>query len=558
MELGRPRGGTSKAVPIDRMPIARMWFALLHQRFTGIVQIDQPDPPGSRTVWVEGGMPIYTDWLSPAVLGEVLIEAGSLTTADLGQALAVMAREGGLLGQVLLRLNLIQPAALTDGLRRQCMRKLLSTFQLRSGEALVTAGAFETPAGIAKVNVLEMISLGITAHYDLARIDHEMGPALQGPVSATMALQRYLANFRFRPSDDPAIAALRGPTSLETLARLPGLTRTRAAQLLYTLYVSQMLHVGAAAEVAAQAAPPPADPRHTPTHVPAPATERRSTTPPTPPVAPRRATPTDTSREIPSASSTTRGRVAAEPVEESDGLGPEEFIAALVAMEAKIAAGDHAFAMLGIEIDAGKREIRRAFGELSRRFHPDALQARGLAHLRERVSRVFAALSEAQSTLLDAEKREQLRTAVQHGVNTQAGADATAMARAAVESDLLAREGDKLLRANRFDRALDQYSRALQLTPDEPDLKAAAIWCGYWLSPRARHDAAAAERSLTVILKDAPNVARAHYFRGLLLKELGQNEPAIAALTRAHDYDPRLIDAERQARALRAMRSKKA
>jgi len=544
------------------MPIARVWFALLHQRFTGIVQLEQPDPPGSRTVWVEGGMPIYTDWLSPAVLGEVLIEAGSLTTEGLGQALAVMAREGGLLGQVLLRLGLIQPAALTDGLRRQCMRKLLATFELRQGEALLTTGSFEAPAGIAKVNVLEMISLGITAHYDLARIDREMGPALQGPVSATLAFQRYVGNFRFRPSDDAAVAALRGMTTLEKLARLPGLTRTRAAQLLYTLYVSQMLHVGAAAEAAAEAAataarPTPEPSRATPTHVPA-ATgdDRRRTNPPVAPAAARRPTPAGTG-PLPAASSTMQGRVVAETTEEDSDLGPEGFVAALVAMEAKITAGDHAFAILGIEIDAGKREIRRAFAELSRRFHPDALQSRGLAHLRDRVGRVFAALSEAQMTLLDAEKREQLRSAIQHGVSAQSGADATAMARAAVESDLLAKEGDKLLRANHFERALDQYTRALQLTPDEPDLRAAATWCTYWLSPRTPQDASAAERTLAALLKETPNIARAHYFRGLLLKDLGQVDAAIAALTRAHDFEPRLIDAERQARALRATRPKK-
>jgi tetratricopeptide (TPR) repeat protein len=238
--------------------------------------------------------------------------------------------------------------------------------------------------------------------------------------------------------------------------------------------------------------------------------------------------------------------------------GDDDFLASLAEMERRIAADAHAFTLLGVELDAGKREVKHAFSELSRRFHPDALQSRGLGHLRDRVSRVFAALSEAQMVLSDPEKRDQLRDAVEHGVTTSSGADATATARVAFESDLLAREGDKLLRGGRIDRALDQFRRALRLTPDEPDLQAAVTWCAYLQSAKARNDGVAAERQLASILKEAPNVARAHYFRGMVLKDLGAIDPAINSFQRAIDLDPRLVDAERHARILRATKQEQA
>jgi tetratricopeptide (TPR) repeat protein len=540
-----------------------MWFALLHQRFTGIVQLDQPEPAGPRTVWLEGGMPVYTDWLSPAVLGEVLIEAGLLSTDGLAQALTVMAREGGLLGNVLLRLGLVEPSGLTEGLKRQCMRKLVDTFRLRDGEALVTAGGFDAPPGIGKVNVLELLSLGVSAHYDLARVDIEMGAALHGALAATAALPRYVAHFRFRPVDEPVIAALAKPTTLEDLARLPGLTRPRAAQIVYTLWISQMVRVGAAAQaVEAASAPPESERRRTP--VPGSVDAARAhagVRRPTPTVdgsrgAVRRPTPTFTAADAPapprrSTASELPPPAAAEPDDDAD-LGPDAFIAALEVMEKKIAGNAHAFALLGVELDAGKRDVRRAFGQLSRRFHPDALQSRGLGYLRGRVSRVFAALSEAQMLLNDAEARENLKIALDKGLSPTSGADATAMARVAFESDLLAREGDKLLRGNRLDRALEHYERAIHLTPDEPDLQAVVAWCRYGLSQRTRDDAMAAEHAISAIVRDAPNVARAHYFRGLVLKDLGAVDQAIASLSRAVELDPRLIDAERHARALRA------
>ena len=550
MELGRPRGAT-KALRIEQWPIAKMWFALLHQRFTGIVQLDQPDatrpdsPPVPRTVWLEGGSPLYTDWLTPAVLGEVLVEAGLLSADGLAQALTVMAREGGMLGQVLLRLGLVQPSALTEGLKRQCMRKLVDTFRLRDGEALVTAGAYDAPTGIGKVDVLELVSLGVTAHYDLARIEQEMGAALHGPVATTAALPRYLGHSRFRSSDDAALAALTKPTTFDEVARQPGLTRPRAAQILYTLWVSQMLRVGAAAQtVDAPSRPKAATPvEHGP-----PAEHARA--------GPRRATPTFTAADAPppprrsTASELPQPAPAPEP-EEAD-FSPEAFMAELETMEQKIAKNMHAFGLLGVGLDVGKREVKRAFSDLSRRFHPDALQSRGLGYLRGRVNRVFAALSEAQTLLSDTESRENLRSAIEKGVAVTSGADATAMARVAFESDLLARDGDKFLRAGRLDRALELFERALKLTPDEPDLRAVVAWCTYGLSSRTREEAAFTEKTLAGILHDAPNIARAHYFRGLVLKDLGAVDPAIAALSRAIDLDPRLIDAERHARALRA------
>jgi tetratricopeptide (TPR) repeat protein len=481
------------------------------------------------------------------VLGEVLVEAGLLSSDGLAQALTVMTREGGLLGNVLLRLGLVQSSALTEGLKRQCARKLVDTFRLREGEALVTAGAFESPTGIGKVNVLELLSLGITQHYDLPRVDIEMGAALHGALAATSAVQRYVSHFRFRPADEPVLAALAKPTTLEDLARLPGLSRPRAAQIVYILFSAQMLRVGAAASVEA-AAPgsESARPRRaTPTF-----DDQRNN---------RRATPTFTAADAPAPPASELpppAPPAPEPAETE--LGPEAFVAALEAMEQKIAANAHAFALLGVELSAGKREVKRAFSDLSRRFHPDALTGRGLGYLRGRVNRVFAALSEAQTLLSDADARENLKLAVEKGVAPTSGADATQMARVAFESDLLARDGDKFMRANRLDRALELYEKAILLTPDEPDLQAVVVYCRYGLSARAREDALYAEKALAIILKDAPNIARAHYFRGLVLKDLGAIDPAIHALSRAIEMDPRLIDAERHARALRAQKQEAA
>jgi curved DNA-binding protein CbpA len=224
-------------------------------------------------------------------------------------------------------------------------------------------------------------------------------------------------------------------------------------------------------------------------------------------------------------------------------------------LERKIAGGANPFELLGVPLTAGKQDIRRAWSELSRKMHPDALQAKGLSHLRQRVGSVFAALSEAHMQLSDKDKREQLKAQIERGEDPKANQEAASTARAAFESEVIAKEADKLLRAGKFDRALARYGEALAMNAGELDLQAAAIWCRYNLTDRSRETALAAEKQLATIVKTSPNLARAHYFRGMVLKDLGAYEPAMAAFGNAQLADPRLIDAERQARALRMGRT---
>ncbi len=583
MELGRPRG-SSQTLHLEKVSLARLFFALLHQRFTGTLQLDQPEPAGTRTVWWDGGSPVFTDWVSQRLaLGDVLVQEGLIRPDQLSQVLGMLHTEGGLLGPLLVRTGMLDRQGLADGLRRQCARKLVDLFAVRAGMAVLTSGSIDAPETLGKVNVLGLIYAGVCAHYDPMRVAAEMGPELDGSMALTSAVGRYLSYFQFRPDDEGVLKGLTTRAEFDTLARLPGVTAAQAARVVYTLWACKMLRVGAAADVqdgesiaidlkAAAAARrtgtmPPVSGR-TPTNAPVgsgaaaarpqPADGRaaaaqdgqRRTTGTIPPTGDGAAQATAPG-----------GRAAADPRRPTPGdegtaeKSNDEFLVDLVALEARIRAGVNPFALLGIGVDSGKREVKRAFAELSRSFHPDAMQARGLGHVRERVGSVFAALSEAQMLLSDADKREQIRAAVEAGVQATSSADATAMARAAFESDVLFREGDKFLRGNRFDRALECYRRARTLTPDEPELTAVTAWCEFNLSGRSRDDMLAAERAIAEVLAHAPNIARAHYFRGMLLKELGVFDQALNALRRAMQLDPRLIDAERQARGILAAKS---
>ena len=560
--------GAAKSVSLAQVSPPRLFFALLHQRFTGVARLDQPAPnAGERTIWFHGGMPVFTDWIEPTdVLGQVLMELGFIGQDQLMGALQAMANGGGLLGQVLLNQGVLDPQGLSEGLRKQCFRKLVRVFALREGLVTLAPAQHELDK-LAKINVLELIGIGVGAHYDADRIGGELGSALQEPVRATAALARYRAHFRFRPTDEPILDALVRGTSMQELINTPKVQAQRAAQLVYTLWACQMLRVGAAATEAPPPAKPAAAPRTQPRTQSRPLKPVRSSRTPPPgthaPVTPRSssppaAEPATASSRPPPAKPAARAPGPTSTDAAPPKAGEAEFVAKLEAIEKKMQDQAHAFDLLGVPISAGRKEIRRIWSDVSMTLHPDSLHAKGLGHLRARVSNVFAALSEAHGVLSDKEQREALRDKIERGEDTTESADATAKARAAFESELIAKEGDRLLSAHKFDRALEKFRAALELTPEEPDLQAVVAWCRYNLVPKSRDSMMEAERALSVIVAEAPALARAHYFRGMVQRDLGATDPAIASFEAALRHDQRLIDAERQARALRLSKGQSA
>lgn len=641
---GQPDVRASKVVDVAQVSVPRLMFALLHQRFTGAMSVEQPPPhPGTRTAWFRGGMPVFTDWVEPThVLGRVLISQKVIDEMTLLGALEAMAQGGGLLGQTLLQQAKIDAARLTEGLRRQCSLKMVTFAGLRAGQVTVSAmqHAVGEGDGLAKVNALEVIQMAVATHYDEERVLAEMGEGVRGKVQATAALRKYVAHFRFRPSDMDAVKAIAQGSQLAVLSNLPGMSPKRAAQLLYTLWACQMLRIAAPSRPVARApaaaqppaaggppgpqtprpvtpievpglsdepasppgaarpggaapvAPPtplPADGAHGPPSIsldgpamspfaaapqvaPSPPPATRPTTGPRPtapaaPAAPSAARPSTGPRPSVPAPATKRkprdrsvdhsrapsGRHSAIPVEvpRSDSLPPgtdAELAKELRALEAKIAANAHAFEMFSLELDAKRKDVRRVWADLSRKFHPDAHASN--PQLRDRVGEVFAVLSEAHQILSDAEQRQRLAEEIESGDYGSTKADATATARAAFEAELIFRDGEKLLRGNSFARALERFREAGELHAD-PSTEAAIAWCEYQTSQQTQQDATLANNKLSAIVEEAPAVPTPHYYRGFVLSALGHLDIAISEFSRAQELDPRLVDAERQARALR-------
>lgn len=524
--MGTPGAATAEVVDLQAIGLPRLVFALLRQRFSGLVALQQPGPDaGERSVWFQGGMPIFTDWVSATdSLGQILVETGQLTPDERDRAtLALQSPQTELadvpatrerLGHYLVRRRLLTTAQLRKALRIQCARKLVHSFVVHSGEAHVTGGESSAPVDEhtlgAQVNALELIFAGVSAHYDLARVAAEMGRLFEAPLRVRSSLVRYRPHFHFSPADEAVLAAFEPSATIAEAALRCGQSRLRVAQIAYTLWACQMLK-GA-----------------------------------------------DSARDA-----TTGGHavVGAEPPVRKASIGAgttdparlASFTAELERLEAGVRAGAHAFELMGVPLSAGRAEVKAAWHGLSRRFHPDALAHQELGHLRERSAAVFASLNEAYQILNDTRQREELSSLLRAGGRPSGGSGPSTPApttKEILESEMLAREGDRSLRAGHFDRALERYRQAAARSPDEVELQAAIAWCEYQRSPDKAALRGATEATLRGVLARQPRCARAHYYLGLLYVQARDDETALASFTSALAVEPEMLDAKRQIHAI--------
>lgn len=523
MGTDTPGGGSTELVDLGTIGLPRLVFALLRERFSGQLTLPQALPePGERTVWFQGGMPIFTDWVSPEDrLGQVLVETGQLTEAERDRALRALAGSGGAherLGHFLIRRRFLQTAQLRKALRVQCARKLVHCFTLRAGEARVSADAAapaEDQALGAQVNALELIFAGVSAHYDLPRIAAEMGPLLTAPLRLRSSLARYRGLFHFSAADDALLAALEPCATVRDAAARAGQSHERAAQIAYTLWACQML----------KAAEPAAHEQPTGAHAVVP--------------------------ELLAGP----GRKVSIGAGATDPARLAEFTAQLEQLEAAVAAGAHAFELMGLPIGAGRPQVRAAWHTLSRRFHPDALAHHELGHLRERSATVFASLNEAYQLLCDPARREELTELLRAGGRPELAPQAAMpSAQAILETEVLVREADLALRAGNFERALERFRRAAALCPGEAELQAAVAWCEYQRGADREALREPTHAALRAALVQQPRCARAHYYLGLLHLQTGEDEAALAAFADALAIEPQMLDARRQVHAIELRR----
>ena len=203
------------------------------------------------------------------------------------------------------------------------------------------------------------------------------------------------------------------------------------------------------------------------------------------------------------------------------------------------------FDMLGVKLEATADEVKNAYINLAKTWHPDRLPPQ-LTDVKDVCARVFARMSEAQQTLTDEEKRKRyLRLMKEGGETPEQQQEIANVVGATVEFQ----KAEICLRKNDLAQAEELARRAVQLDPEQADYIALLAWLES-LKPAAQTPEATQERiaDLERALKLNERCERAYFYRAMLYKRQHRDGLAFKDFKKVADLNPKNIDAQRELR----------
>lgn len=206
----------------------------------------------------------------------------------------------------------------------------------------------------------------------------------------------------------------------------------------------------------------------------------------------------------------------------------------------KLLALDH-FAALGVSRTATPEEVKKAFIEAVKSWHPDRVPE-GLEEVRPLFSKVFARLELARLTITDpAQRARYIEDLAKPTTN------ATSQDISSAEATLELRKAEAMLKKNDAVAAERHLRRAVHLAPNNVESQVLLVWLQAkpdTAQDRVRELVADLDR---LVVRD-PQSKRAYYFRGMLQKRLDLTAKAMADFARAVELDPQNVDAARELR----------
>jgi curved DNA-binding protein CbpA len=198
------------------------------------------------------------------------------------------------------------------------------------------------------------------------------------------------------------------------------------------------------------------------------------------------------------------------------------------------------FEILGLHLEAGGDQVKRAYLDLVKVFHPDRLPP-ALAHLVPKATAIFDSLREAHDYLQDDERR------AAHANEMSAVASGRPL-RDQSEAAEAFRAGEVALRRRDHATAEAHFAEAYRLYP-RAHVLAARAWAIY-MDPNRKSDAAAARAMMVEALKEDPSCDRAHYQLGVIARVEGDVDRAERHFREALKANPRHLESSQELRLI--------
>ncbi len=549
----------------QRYPFPRLLFFLLKKEFSGWMELTNTGRYDGNIYFLQG-LPTYTDLPSSAdVLGRVLLEWGIISEEAFNQSLQELATGEALQGQILLRIGALDQEGLIAGLTLQLQRKLSRLFTLDEASFAIFSG--EHPHGesgdtrLVRVDPLRVIFQGVRNAFTLERMQPELDK-LQGlDLSLRKGYEPLLPRYGMSEEEQGVIPLLtRGSHSLPQLLEISPLGPLATQMLIYTLWVTEALSTSPSArsarsepqptdasEIPVIAMPPPEEPPHPLITLPPEDTPHPLITPPPLEINDFTSFPKlNTGTGIPAIPLRRTPSKAANPVVDPEAIKKQT---ALITKTHKRMQGQNHFEVLELDRTASLDQVRSAYFQLAKVYHPDRCAALGLVDLTSQAEEIFRLINEANSTLSDPTSRKAYEEEL----------DSDGDARSALQAEIAFQKGVVLMRKKGFAAALKAFNEACQLNDTEGEHHGWAAWA-LFRDPQSDREKILpqVQKQLERAIELAPKSAQCHYFLGEVLLALGNEKRARSCFEKTVKIQDWHIEANRHLHIMQIRKEKAA
>jgi len=563
---------TLQAGTLQDEPLPLVLHHLHAGKLTGTLRLETR--VGRHEVFVREGFPVSVSLPGSAeLLGKVLVEMGILDEATHKRTLAEPPPQGTKYGEWLVEQKLVSADQMRLALKAQVRRKLHRLFFLNEGQFSFAAG--EHQQGLEgheslKVHPSRAIYQGVRSAWNAERLAGALF-LLEGKAIRLALEPEAVARYGVGPEDGRLAELLRkGYWTVADLVEASGLPVQPVHALVYALYVTEALDIQPADQVSRlrrrSESPTPPPPVAAPAPAPPPAAQpteasvarklnegtwsSRNMPALNPLVTPARQVPTPPRGTTPPQGlpATTSAIVSAS----SSMLDPNAMREEIEA-KARDVETETLFQVLGVPETATRDQIKNAYFEAAKRYHPDRLGSLGLEALRSETEKIFRRVSEAYGILFDDQRRDEYKRNMSKPAAEKESPEAHAQAMRIFEAEMAFRRGEILMRKNDLNGAIAEFEAAVNGNPQEGEHLAWLAWARVAAGQLSFADAKGRFQEATRL---SPKCARAYYFLGLSLKDGKELDRALQMFKKAMELDPRLIDAEREVRLINMRREK--
>jgi len=201
---------------------------------------------------------------------------------------------------------------------------------------------------------------------------------------------------------------------------------------------------------------------------------------------------------------------------------------------------------LGLLRGADTSQVRTAFFQLARRWHPDKLPA-ALAHYRSTVTRAFADMGEAHQVLMDEARRMEYERGLD-AVPDEEQEQVAAILRAASAYQ----RADVLFKKKSYHEALHEAKLAYDQDPTQPDHVSLYAWLHTLV--HSDQDPNPQIEMMSKVLESSPDHVRTLWYRGQLYKKVQNSAKAMRDFKHIVHVKPSHVDAARELRVYQMRR----